>query len=403
MIRSILISALILIAAALLGLREKQQFSREKEAKDKLLKEVGANPDDYPQSPVNIERRKTERAMKEKVKVLNRDFFALYRVPPESPAAAFAEERLRIKADLKSRLGALTPEEIKLFMEEFNNDPDLNAQIRQSLDVFVEKVFIAKYPIEMARMMSQSPKQFGIGDGRDYDLFSYLIYYYSAQEKDLQIVFECLAESPPEFQSKYIGGALRFGAGSPSQRAELLEEMRYFAVTPEQQELVKGQLSELAFGRSDAKGSFIELSDWLGSANLSSDELVAATKGMQDKVRVGETAQWLDWLAKAEMPDEVSKQRAFELANRWTEKDYQAVGQWLNSSPGSPEKNAVASAYAANTYPYDPENAMKWIQTIPQGPERTKALEAIYQGIRKDENYDREAVEAFAREHGLKE
>jgi len=398
MIRSLLISALILVASALLGWREKRQYSSEKATTEKLSKEVRANPGIDPDSPINIEQRKAERAKETKVKTLTRDFFAIYRDAAQNPGSVSTEESARLQAELKSRFEALDPSEIKLFMEEFNNDPDLNAKTRQSLDVFVEKVFIAKYPIEMARMMSQSPKQFGIGDGRGYDLFSYLIYYYSAQEKDLQIVFECLAESPPEFQSKYIGGALRFGAGSPSQRAELLEEMKYFAVTPEQQELVNGQLSELAFGRSDAKGSFIELSDWIGSANLSSDELVAATKGMQDKVRVGETGQWLDWLAKSGVPDEIAKERAFELAARWTEKDYQAVGQWLINSPGSPEKTAVAGAYAAKAYPYDPENAMKWIQTLPQGPDRSKALESIYQGMPKDTD----TAKAFASEFGLK-
>jgi hypothetical protein len=398
MIRSLIITALILIAAALLGLREKQQLSREKEANDKLLKVVGANPNDDPQSPVNIERRKAERAMKKKVQVLNRDFFALYRVPPESPAAAFAEERLRIEADLKSRLGALTPEEIKLFMEECNNNPDLNAQTRQSLDVFVQKVFIVKYPIEMSRMMTQSPKQFGIGDGKSYDSFSHLIYYYSGEQPDLKIVFQCLSEAPPEFQSRYIGGAIRFGTESPSQRAELLEEMRYFAVTPEQQELVNSKLSELAFGRPDAKGSFIELSDWIASANLSGEELVAATKNIQNNVRVGDTGQWLDWLAKNDIPDEISKERAFDLATRWTEKDSQAAGTWLNSAPESPEKSAVASAYAAKAYPYDPENAMKWIQTLSQGPDRTKALETIYQGMPKDSA----EAKAFASENGLR-
>lgn len=97
------------------------------------------------------------------------------------------------------------------------------------------------------------------------------------------------------------------------------------------------------------------------------------------------------------MPDEVSKERAFELATRWTEKDYLAVGQWLNQSPNSPEKSAVASAYAAKAYPYDPENAIKWIETIPQGSERTKALETIYQNMPKDSD----EAQAFASQYGL--
>jgi hypothetical protein len=181
--------------------------------------------------------------------------------------------------------------------------------------------------------------------------------------------------------------------------------MRYFASTPEQKELVKGQLSELVFGRPDAKGSFIELSDWIGSANLSSEELVSATKDMHLKVRVGETGQWLDWLAQVEMPDALSKERAFQLAAEWTEKDYLGAGQWLSSAPDSPEKFAAVSAYAAKAHPYDPEGAMQWLQTLPQGPDRSKALQTIYRGMQENDvfDYDREVAEAFAREHGLQE
>jgi hypothetical protein len=82
----------------------------------------------------------------------------------------------------------------------------------------------------------------------------------------------------------------------------------------------------------------------------------------------------------------------------WKEKDYQAAGKWLNSSLESPEKSAVASAYAAKVYPYDPVGAMKWVETLPQGPDRSKALEAIYQGMPKGS----EAANAFAIEFGLK-
>jgi hypothetical protein len=399
MVRSLIISALILIAAALLGWREKGQLSVEKEANEKILRQIANDPSIDPQAPINIERRKVESAKREKVRAISRDIFDLYlRIAANDLSGIDVS---LVEADLKSRMDALNLDEIKLFMEECNSNPDLNEKLRGSLNNLIQIMFIPKYPIEMARMMTESPEQFGISVESRFDPYQYLVSYYSAEKKDLQTVFQCLSEAPPEFQSRYIGLSTRFGTESPSQRAELLEEMRYFAVTPEQQELVNGQLGDLAFGRPDVKGSFIELTDWIGSANLSSEELVAATKDMQNKVRVGETAQWLDWLAKSDLPDEVAKQRASELASRWTEKDYKAVGQWLNSSPDSPEKIAVAGAYAAKSYPYDPENAMKWVQTIPQGPDRTKALVAIYRGMQDNENYEKEAVDAFAREHGF--
>lgn len=396
--RSLILCAVIIIATALLGWREKQQISSAKETNASLVRKAAEIPANDTRSPEFSEQRKEDFALKEKVKTLGRDFFALYREAPENPGAAFSEERLKTEAELKSRLGELDPAGIRLFMEECNNDPELNVQIRQALNNFVQKVFIQGYPIEMARMMSQSPAQFGIGDARIYDQFSYLVYYYSGENPDLRTVFNCLSEAPPEFQSKYIGQSTKYATDSPLRRAELLEEMRNFAATPEQKELVKGQLSDIVFGRPDARGSFIELSDWIASANLSSDELVAATRNMQNNVRVGETGQWLDWLANSEVTDEVSRERAFELASRWTEQDYQAAGKWLNTAPDSPEKSAFASAYTIKSYPYDPEGAMQWIQTLPQGPDRVKTLEIIYQAMPKDSD----AAKAFASEFGLK-
>ena len=118
---------------------------------------------------------------------------------------------------------------------------------------------------------------------------------------------------------------------------------------------------------------------------------------MPNHVRVGETGQWLDWLGTSEIPAIVSKERAFELAARWTENDYEAAGKWLNSAPDSPVKSAVASAYAVKSYPYDRQGAIKWIETLPQGPDRSKALSAIYQNLPEDSD---EAA-AFASEFGL--
>ncbi|OYV05959.1 MAG: hypothetical protein CFE26_08860 [Verrucomicrobiales bacterium VVV1] len=403
--RSVVIVFVICFVAALLGWRESQQLSMNREANALLVKEAATltvGDARMPRSASNrSEQRNEDLAMKKRVKALASDYFALLR----NEGGASAEELASLRENIKSRLEELDPSAIREFMGEFNSIPDVDSGMKSDVNEYVMNVFIKKYPVEMAGMMSKTPELFSIRNQPMperviYDPFKFLMYY-CCQQKDLPLAFQCLAEASSEFQSKYIGETLQYYGDTPLGRAELFEEMRAFASTPEQLELVQGKISDLLFDRPDAKVTFIEVSDLLQSANLSSEELVAATKDMHQKVRVGETGQWLDWLAKTGIPDEVSKQRAFDLATRWTEKDYLAVGQWLKSSPDSPEKAAVASAYAAKVHPCDPEGAMKWIQTLPQGPDRNKALEAIYQGIRKDGNYDREAVEAFAREHGL--
>jgi hypothetical protein len=197
--------------------------------------------------------------------------------------------------------------------------------------------------------------------------FFQLIFYCRNEMKDTRLALQCLAAAEPAYQEKYMSTVI-FDANTPRERDRLLTEMREFATTPEQVALVNNTLSQLAFGPDHAKLAFREVSNWLDSANLPGEELVGATKDMQNKVRVGETGQWLDWLSSAEMPDDLAKERAFQLAVEWTGKDYLAAGKWLNTAPDSPEKSAVASAFAAKVHPYDPAVAMQWIQTLPQGP-----------------------------------
>jgi hypothetical protein len=400
--RSLILSAAIFLIAALLGWWESRQLSSRREINARLVKEATAKLGRDTQSPNAMERRNEYLAMRERVKTIGLDYFALFRDYGENANGESGEEFRKRQAEIKNRLEELDPAAIRQFIDECYSNPELNLRIRRDLNGYVRTVFIAKYPVEMARMMSKSPELFGIDgksapEGYIQDPFQHLVYYFSWEKKDIQTVFQCLAEAPPEFQSKYISGALEHYAYSAPKRTELLEEMRAFASTPEQVELVKGQLSELVFGRGGAKATFVEVSDWLESANLSGDELDAATRDMQKKVRVGETGQWLDWLAKRDLPDDVSKDRAFELATAWTEKDYLAAGKWLKSAPDSPEKSAVASAYAAKVYPYDPEGAMQWIQTLPEGRDRSKAVEIIYQNMPKDSD----EANAFASEFGL--
>ena len=412
---SLLACTLFLLVAALLGWREHRQLSSKKEANAKLLAEAAAIATDGVRtarevavSSDRLDQRNEELLKKSEVNALVRDYFGLFRDFDEDPKGEANEEFKRLKADIRRRLEALDPSAIGQFMAECYSNPDLNLRIKRDINLYVRTVFISKYPLEMAMMMSDSPQLFGLNEeampeGYVQDPFQHLVYYYSYEKKDLQLVFQCLARVSEAFQSKYIGGVLDYYADSPSKRVELLEVMRIFASTPEQVELVNEQLSNLVFGRGEARPKFVELSDWIGSANLSMDELVAATRAMQEKVRVGETGQWLDWLAKSEMPEEFLKERAFALSAEWAEKDYLAAGKWLNSAPESPGKSAVTSAFAAKVYPYNPEVAMQWLQTLPQGPDRSKALQMIYQGIQQNGSLDRTVDESFARKHGLKE
>ena len=270
--RSLTICALIFIVAALVGWREDRQISRKKEINAKLVKEAATLPVGDARKSKSAsnrsERRKENLAMKERVKTLASDYFALLR----NDAGASPEELANLRENIKSRLEELDPSAIREFMDEFNSNPGVNSGMKSDVNEYVMNVFIMKYPLEMARMMSTSPELFSIGNQSMperviYDPFKYLVYYYSWIKKDLPLVFQCLAEASPEFQSKYISETLEHYADTPLRRAELFEEMRAFASTPEQLELVRGQFSDLLFGRPDAKVTYVEVADLLQSAN----------------------------------------------------------------------------------------------------------------------------------------
>jgi len=403
MIRSLTITAIILIVAAFLGLREKQLLSFEKEANKKIAIRIANGPSMESPPSIRISPAKSKSEQIENVKTVARDLLSYYDKRWQLLYVDYDYSQNNnldnIEEELKSRLGELGLDEIKILMDEFKDKPDLSLQARNYLVLLAAEVFYLKYPIEMARMMSQSPELFSINVPGVYtDGFSDLVYCYSIKKSDLRTVFQCLSEATPEIQAQYMGKTIQFVTDSnEKRRAELLVEMRNFATTPEQKDVVYSKLNALVFGRISGIGSFTEMTKWISSASLSNEELVAATNGMQDKVRVGETGQWLDWLEKNDMPDDVSKLRAFDLATKWAEKDYKAVGEWLNSKPDSPEKAAVVSAYAAVAYPYDPETATLWLQTLPQGPDRAKALETIYQSM----PVNSVEAEAFASEFSL--
>ncbi len=73
----------------------------------------------------------------------------------------------------------------------------------------------------------------------------------------------------------------------------------------------------------------------------------------------------------------------------------------LASAPDSPGKSPAVGAFAAKVHPYEPVFAMQWLETLPQGSDRNKALEAIHRGMQENKNYEKEAVDAFVREPGF--
>jgi hypothetical protein len=188
---------------------------------------------------------------------------------------------------------------------------------------------------------------------------------------------------------------------TPEQRAIVYSALRDLATDPNERprsaEFLGSVIRELAFSARGSLSGFEEASAWIESAQLSEREFEVVTDAIHLRLNPKESGRWIEWLGTSGMTEQLAKKRASEIAEYWTASDYRAAGNWLNSAADSPVRSAAVATYATTVYPFNPESAMQWLQTLQPGADRTKALEIIYQGIPRDSD----EAKAFASEHGL--
>ncbi len=402
--RSYIIASIIILFGAIISWLEWQKSTGAKEQNAQLIQAPPTLNSAHHQETSQKNRRDSrDTASASDGKALARELIHSLRLSKgyksaQNPSETYSYER---KKDIYKRLYDLPFSQIKLFFEEFYHSADSSELSKSDISetsYYLMQILAPKYPTEMIDLLNKSPEIF-TNDQENINSYQWAIIYHTAHDKnDPATAYQCLAKlanAEPSLQSKIISTIID-AAKTPGKRTETLEAMRAYATTPEQKKLVMKHMVDLAFGNGSLRPGFAETSDWLNSAALSTEELKSATMGIQKKVQTGDIAQWIDWLSSSGLPEKDTQARVYLLADEWTNKDYQAVGNWLNNAPDSPQKHAAIGAYAINTYPHDPENAMKWAQTLP-GPLRSNCLRLIYGMIPKDSD----AAKAFSKEHGV--
>jgi hypothetical protein len=114
-------------------------------------------------------------------------------------------------------------------------------------------------------------------------------------------------------------------------------------------------------------------------------------------VKCDESGKWIEWMG-AKLPVEKSNDGIRNIMHNWTEKDYQAAGKWLASTPNGPTKYLSVRTYAETLAPFEPDSAAQWAMTLPPGKDREETLANIYEKWPTD---DEAAKKAFAKLHGI--
>ncbi|WP_367870780.1 hypothetical protein [Luteolibacter sp. Populi] len=138
---------------------------------------------------------------------------------------------------------------------------------------------------------------------------------------------------------------------------------------------------------------------WLDSAKLDEAETTAFADGINSWYVKGDTGKWLEWM-DGKLPPERLDAKVQSLMGEWAQKDYKAAGQWIDDAKDGPVKNAAVRSYAGTVAPYDPGSAAEWALTLPEGKERTELMGNIHTQWKQK---DAEAAAKFARDNGLPE
>jgi len=136
---------------------------------------------------------------------------------------------------------------------------------------------------------------------------------------------------------------------------------------------------------------------WVETANLSADESASLAQSLNYYQTKGDTGKWLDWISTRSAAGNEAESTTRNLVRQWTQKDYQAAGEWLAQAPAGPVKESATMAYLESVAPYEPEAAAQWAATLPAEKQKQAYL-GIYQALKRK---DEAGAEAFAAEHGI--
>ena len=213
-----------------------------------------------------------------------------------------------------------------------------------------------------------------------------------------KLAFKLLGEMKLDDPSAAIGELAESGK-TPEQRTAILAAMReHLATLPDgeqRDEILQDSLESM--GRNLSGEDFDTVKSWITRSNLTSEESARFAAGLSYFNTKQDTGRWIEWMS-TNLPENDAKECADNLIGQWTQQDYLAAGKWLAAAPDGPGKIASVATYAETVAEYEPQVAVQWALTLPEGAERKGTLENIYQNWPKS---DAAAAAEFARKYGI--
>jgi len=447
----VVITVLLLAAAAVIGWQDHRRLDRLRAAHAELLTRAAAqgvsiDPGDPTASPrlskrLRVNRAAEARQVASSFMAYGRDMEA-YQKQRRAEGGSLNDPdeatRHRMKDEL-DQVMALDGDQLKILIEEIRVSGDVDDDAKQRLLRFALDRLTKDYPREALAILTDTPGMLeqlrrtnGVAEGvvfsavrgwtkLDPDAASKWVreragtlpseladkasdgLIFGVADRDVRLTLRLVNEYGKD-PSSYLKSILLRDGQTPQQRNESLAAYREWKSTPNasrmSEQVSEEILPDLAFGPLPYRNAFGDVAGWVDESNFTPEELALLCKGLAGRVKPAETGEWLAWL-DTKLPPAAARSNAWHLFNSWLDHDFEAARQWATDAPDTPAKHTATRAYAEKLFPDQPEEAIRLALCVPPGLYRQITLERLYDRWPKDDEASRQAAEAFAKENGL--
>jgi hypothetical protein len=433
---SIAASILILLLAALFGFHGHHQLFTVRENHDKLVasaNQLGISIDpSHPSTPVRITKR--EREDKEAdAKAASVEFIAYAREMEANREKGVSTDVAQQKRQMEimDRMLTLNSAQMKILIAELRAAKDLKDETREEL-IYLSLFMLSNDSPQAVLALLTEPSDLFKGTGMSSHVISSSLAQWAKDDplaalewvrnnsakfpdliterakqglisgtaiQDPKLAFKMIGDLGLENSSFVVTGIVR-AATTPEQRTATLAALREHLANLKDEKARK-DLSRSAvyeFAQNIGNEGFEAGSQWITAAGFTPAELESFAGGLYSSIKNGENGRWIEWIGE-NLPPRKAADKIESMVRGWTQTDFQAAGNWINSVPDGPTKNTAIRSYALTVSGYEPETAAQWALTLPPGKDRDSTLNRIYQNWPKD---DPAAKEAFKQQHGIK-
>lgn len=430
---SLILSVLILIVGVSIHVGNKSRLAEAKESHAKLVAEaasLGISVDTSdPDAAVLVTKRQRDDTELEAKEVAKR--MIAFALEIEEYRKNGGGEMQKRSADFMDSMFSLSAGELQIVIEEFRNTTVLSDGMRDGIIMFAIMTLAEDHPATALAILTET------GDLTENEMISEHALSSSLANwagKDPIAAMEWVRENGERFpdlitddvKASLVKGA---GANNMSLAFSLISELGMKSPQEALQELAsaaKSSVERTEFVNlfrefiktsegADSKGNnldtFASLADGImkegfesGSSwifgNLSPAETTTLATAIAHRSKSAEKGKWINWMGE-NLPEQNRDPEIRKVVLNWTNKDYRAAGEWLAAQPSGQTKTAAISGYVDAISEYDPQTAIDWALTIPEGNTRQQAFKTILKNWPSSEPEQISERDTFAKKYGI--